>query len=344
MDGWEGTRTPDSGFRTLVTLFRAAGALLVAAAAVWVAGESNDPGSRAFNLPAEHVAAGAANGLQTIGLASYGMQSVGMTGGITGASVHGKSVPGPGPAGGGGLYDDSVPDPPGIDQLTGIRESFTYEVRYGFMRLGDITVTSLRDTTLNGRNAYTFTNIIESNQSIPLVGYRENHYHSIFTHNDSIPYGLRFWVDKLHDEMDEAYRFDFDYDRGQVVSFEEQEPVDTLDLDHRADSGPVLFYLGRLFAGTDADIHYPIYIEHGERGGVDLTFSPEVHSYSSEAFPDQELETFKVSGNADFEGPFGFTGEFEGRFKADEYRIPLEARVSVWVGNVRIRLVDYERH
>jgi len=231
---------------------------------------------------------------------------------------------------------------PLIHEILDADERFTYEVRYGFLRLGNVNVYLKGDTVHRGTEAVHMVTEMISNRRIPLVGHREHHYHNFMAVNDSLPFGLRFWHDSMHDGRMERYLFDFDYEAGFVYSYEDGELVDTLDLDRPADGGPAVMYYSRLFAGTDKKTVYPIYIDH-DLSEVSMNFSSETVSYKSPAFPDKEIRAYTMDGYAGFDGPFGFSGEFTGYFMDDEMRIPLEARVSIWVGSVRVRLTEYER-
>jgi hypothetical protein len=235
----------------------------------------------------------------------------------------------------------SAPNPD-IRELIDANERMTYEVRYGFLRLGNVHVYLKRDTVYRDTPAVHMVTEMISNRRIPLVGHREVHYHNFMAINDTIPYGLRFWQNSLHNDQMERYVFDFDYESGVVYSFEKGEPLDTLDLEQPSDGGPAVMYFARLFAGTDQKKTYPIFIDN-EQSDIRLNFSSEKVSYSSPAFPDEDIKAYILDGYAGFDGPFGFSGDFAGFFKDDELRIPLEARVSIWVGSVRVRLTEYQR-
>ncbi len=231
---------------------------------------------------------------------------------------------------------------PDIQQLIDANERLTYEVRYGFLRLGDVHVYLKQDTVYRDTPAVHMVTEMISNRRLPLVGHREVHYHNFLAFNDSIPYGIRFWQNSMHKEQMERYLYDFDYAAGLVYSYEDGELLDTLDLDEPADGGPAVMYYSRLFAGTDQSRVYPIYIDN-EKSNITMRFSSEKVSYNSPAFPNERISAYVMDGYADFDGPFGFSGDFATLFMDDDLRIPLEARVSIWVGSVRVRLIEYER-
>lgn len=232
--------------------------------------------------------------------------------------------------------------PPDARTLSQLTERFTYEVHYGLLRLGHVHVYFLEDTVYRDIPVRHMVTEMISNARLPIVGDRRYHYHSYIAYNDSIPYGVRFWQNALHRDEEERTLIDFDYQAGLVYSWESGELIDTLELDGPADAGPAIMYFSRLFAGTRFDAIYPIYIDH-ERSRIELEFCPIQEPYQSAAFPGDDIHAYLVEGNAHFSGPFGFSGRFRAWFKDDELRIPLEARVHIFLGSVRVRLTEYER-
>jgi hypothetical protein len=230
-----------------------------------------------------------------------------------------------------------------LPELMNMQEYFRFEVRYGFMRLGDIEVYIEKDTLFRGQEAKLVRAVIKSNPSIPLVGYKEVHYFSILAFNEREPYALRFWTNNLHKGIDESTVYDFDYENGWVYTFEDGEPVDTLELNRPADSGPALFYFSRPFSGTGETVQYPIYVEH-EKGMVTIENHKKVDRIKSQAFDGEQVEVYYSEGQADLQGPFGFKGYYKAWHKTGHMRIPIEAHVSVWLGNVRVRLVEYREN
>lgn len=230
-----------------------------------------------------------------------------------------------------------APEQPSIQNLTDRQEEFVYDVHYGFMRLGEVRLYALRDTVYEGQDAFYYKTVIESNSSIPFVGYKEIHYHSIFAINDTIPYGLKFWSDRIHRDIPNEYEYFFNYDDRKVYSFNEGEALDTLTIDQFGDSGPAFFFYSRLHAGTNRNVTYPIYIDD-RAGMVRINYNGEKTRHKAPAFENRNIDAYTATGTADFEGPFGFSGDFRAVFNADPCRTPLEARVRVWVGSVRVVL------
>jgi hypothetical protein len=230
---------------------------------------------------------------------------------------------------------------PDMDYLLSQREVLEFSVHYGFLTLGWVTIDAVKDTIYNGEPAHTFRTIIRSNSSIPFVGKQERHFYSIFeVHGDSL-FGRNFWTHDIAKGDLYDSRYVFDYEAGKVFIFENEEPLDTLALTRAADSGPLLFFLTRLYAGLNEQVDFPIYISE-EEGNVLMDFTSRTERINVPAFG--SVDAFYSSGNASVDGPFGFSGFYRAWHKADDLRVPLEAHVRVWVGNVRVRLISFERY
>lgn len=231
---------------------------------------------------------------------------------------------------------------PGLGTMFEAKEEFTYEVRYGFMRLGNVFVSS-RDTVINGEQLLHSIAVIQSNSGIPLMGSRRYEYHSLLSRNDSTTWAHKFWVDNIHRGRFPEYGYTFDYERGEIIVVKHDAPTDTLDLPTRLDGGPALFYVGRQHAGTESEIDFPIFIDE-EVAVVNIRNTLNRDRVRSAAHGNDMVDVYLSYGDASINGPFGFNGKFESRYDTSEWRIPIEARVSVWIGNVRVQLIDFQKN
>lgn len=230
---------------------------------------------------------------------------------------------------------------PTMEMLLEAREVFEYEVSYGFFTLGWVDVELLPDTTYNDKDVYHLRTTIRSNRRVPFVGTRIVNYENFFSYNRFFPYSYVFWRDDVHDEEYEVVKVEFDRDEDKVHFYEKGEYQNSLDLVEPASGGDIIFYYSRLFAGIEDPYRKPAFIE-GERGMVSGVSSSETEMRSYDAF-DEPIETYLSEGTADVDGPFGFRGDFKSWFSTDDLRIPVEAHVRVIFGNVKVRLISYER-
>ena len=230
---------------------------------------------------------------------------------------------------------------PTASELLEWHEVFTYEVRYSFFKLGEVKVEVVGDTLINGEQNWHLQTVITSNSGIPFVGKEENHYNSIFEVTDSTFQVQEFWTDNVDEEEYRDSEYIFDRPAEKVYAYEKDQPRDTLALEEPASSGHMLFYLSRLTAGTNTVARIPIYLNR-KKNYLTTTHTRKTEMREYDAFPDA-VKTYYTWGQTKMDGPFGFSGEFEAWFLADGLRVPVEARVKVWLGNAKIKLIDYKK-
>jgi hypothetical protein len=230
---------------------------------------------------------------------------------------------------------------PTMQELLNWKEVFTYEVRYSFFKLGEVETTIVRDTTYDGQKMWWLRTIITSNPGIPFVGKEENHYNTLMVETDSLPYTELYWRDNVDEEEFDDERYVFDYENEQVYYSEKGTAIDTLALTERASSGQLIFYYSRLFAGTDKPYRLPVYLE-GEKGYINGSNSSDIEMREYDAF-EEPVKTYFSEGDANIDGPFGFRGKYKAWYIADDLRIPAEAHARVWLGNVKVKIIDYQK-
>jgi len=228
-----------------------------------------------------------------------------------------------------------------MEELLNWKEIFTYNVSFGFLNLATVRTTIVRDTLHRGPQVWWLQTVIKSNPSIPFISSKEKQYNTFFVATDSLPYTLVYWRDNMDEDQYNEERYLFDYERQKVYVSERGEPVDTLDVTEPANSGHLTFYYSRFFAGTGKRYHYPVYINQ-EKGYITGENSLKSNSRKYQAFS-KPIATYASSGQADVDGPFGFTGEYKAWHSADDLRIPVEAHVKVWLGSVKVKIVNYQK-
>ncbi|MDZ7660722.1 DUF3108 domain-containing protein [Fodinibius sp.] len=239
------------------------------------------------------------------------------------------------------LTYDHPDRPPTMEELVQWKEVFTYKVKFGFFKLGEVKTTIIKDTTYHGQKIWWLRTVITSNSGIPFVGEEENHYNTFMVETDSTPYTKLYWRDDVDENEFEAEVYEYDYENEKVYVLENMTPVDTLALTEPSSSGQLIFYYSRLFAGTGKNYRLPVYLER-EKGYINAMNSTETVMRKYDAF-DKPVETYFSEGDADIDGPFGFRGKYKAWYVADDLRVPAEAHAKVWLGNVKVQLIDYKK-
>jgi hypothetical protein len=235
---------------------------------------------------------------------------------------------------------------PSPEQLRPIREYFLYEVHYGPFRLGFVEIHPVVDTVYAGIPALKYKMVMRSNPKLLFLGNKREHYYSVFAEKGDKTYGLEFLSDDIDSEiMKEILMVTDTLSKAVHIEFRpEKDEFYQKELPWAPYSllGPDIYYFSRLFAGKDTLIKSPIYVDTTlQEIALRYESRPEKRHYL--AFPDS-VETVKLYGDAPFTGPFGFNGKFYAWYGTDSLRIPLEAHADVWIGAVKVKLIEYKRN
>lgn len=240
-------------------------------------------------------------------------------------------------------FPDRSERPPTMKDLFAVKETFKYEVKYGFFKLGHVEVTLLSDSVHNGREMKHLYTEIRSNPRVPFLGTEIDQFNSLFFVNEQgLPVTETYWKDNIDEGEYNEIRYSFDRLNGVVTYKEEDDTRDTLALEEPATAGHIIFYFSRLFAGSDSSSIMPVYVT--KRAGRIYMDNPKKIEMRKYAPFDGKVKTYLSRGRTEnIDGPFGFSGDFRAWFLADDLRVPLEARVKVFLGNAIVRLIEYER-
>lgn len=235
----------------------------------------------------------------------------------------------------------SFPEQNGNTSVFAIGEELVYNVRYGFISLGKITVTVTGSKETSNGMIYQASAEIASYSGVPFVSL-----HHIYSSEMATGF-YSLWFESLERKRNEwdVMRFNFDYD-GMRVLVEEglqgyEELTDTLEIDNYYQDGLSLFYFARGYIGTEENITTPTLINK-DVVTTDFVFNGARTSRKSKGF-DYPVDVIELRGQANFSGIFGLTGAFRGWFSNDDAAIPVEAKLRVLIGNVTVELIEWNR-
>jgi len=223
-----------------------------------------------------------------------------------------------------------------------VGEELTYNVRFSFIDLGQIKITTVRAVTGEGYRGYFTRATIASYKSIPFIS-AEAIFESVV---DSGSFSRTFLGRSREGDDWSFSRYTFLYDRGiGLMDIGANDSVitkrDTMALPGKVQDGLSLFFYAReyLFAGKPLSV--PTIIRE-KKAQTTIDFRTERESVEIDAV-DYPIDTQHFLGSADFVGFYGLTGSFEGWFTNDAARVPIMAKMQVFIGNVTIELMEYKR-
>ena len=244
-------------------------------------------------------------------------------------------------ASGGSARAQGGPSPP--DRVFVEGEELVYNVRYGFIDLGQVRIKILPGT-VSGKSslAYQGRAYIDSYSKVPFVDLHAV-YESVI---DTGMFSRRFVGRQKDNGVWDLSRYDFDYPNKRVlIEVGTRDSVivrrDTMAIETPYHDGLSLFFFARakLFSGLKVNV--PTVIKE-QKVSTYIDFKDENTSVDLDAV-DYPVDVVRFDGNMDFVGIFGLTGGFEGWFSNDEARVPIQAKMKVLIGSVTIELMKWTR-
>jgi hypothetical protein len=234
----------------------------------------------------------------------------------------------------------NLPVPPSRVLLE--NEELTYNVRYGFINLGQVRIKILSTWKDSGTPVYRARGLIDSYRGVPFVTLHAV-YESVI---DSAAFSHHFLGTLHQDDYSTYSQYAFEYDKQRVLmevggkdSLKSRR--DTLEVHTHCQDGLSLFFLARERLFSSASIDIPTIVSE-KKVNTHIDFRNEETSAEIDAI-EYPVDVIHFEGTADFVGLFGLTGDFEGWFSNDEARVPILAKLKVLIGSVTVELMGWKR-
>ncbi len=225
-------------------------------------------------------------------------------------------------------------------------EELTYIVYYGFIKLGEVKMKVTGKKTENEMIVYSSKSTMKSYSGIPFVSLNSI-FESDMVFDGKEVFSNRFKAIEYKEESTVITEYKFNYDSNFVHVYknnggkvERDERIGFND-NIKFQDGLSLFYNARLNSFSSENFLVPVFINETETS-VNYFFASKADEISISLF-DDDVNSVRCDGTANFTGVFGLTGEFAGWFSYDEFRIPLKSQLNVIIGNVTLELDSYKR-
>ena len=228
-----------------------------------------------------------------------------------------------------------------------VGEELTYAVSYSFFSIGTLSFKILDKGIRNGRPIFKAKAIIESNPSLSWL--TEVHIRFYGEIDDSM--FSHYWVseDSSSSRIDyHTLTFNYSdsnlvYERGFIYPDGKHDTatIDTITVTRPGQDGLSLFFYAREHARQKKQEVVPVFIDNKEKNAY-INFQDKIEEEEIDAV-DYPIETVFLDGHADFVGVVGMTGGFRGWFSNDAARIPILARLNVWLGSIKVQLQSWKR-
>lgn len=232
------------------------------------------------------------------------------------------------------------------EKVLEVGEELTYEVYFGFIKLGKVKFKVTNNYSENKKEFCTAKAEMKSYDGVPFVDV--NYIFETTMQNEKKElYSTAFYSTEFKKKSISRVEYDFDYDKREIDITKETDNelhdsmIVKFDENIRYQDGLSIFYNARLQSFSNKNYNMPVFVNE-KQSSLKYSYNINEDVVNIDLF-DYDIKAIKIAGVADFVGVMGLTGEFAGWLSADEYRIPLKASFNVIIGSVTLELIDYKR-
>ncbi len=223
-------------------------------------------------------------------------------------------------------------------------EELEYEVSFFNVKLGKIKIVTEQIADYRGFQVYRAKSFMESYSGIPFVDLKASYSSWIDT---TISFSHRFEGSlKLDADRWAFQKILFNYDENMIYNekYEDRVLIEKLNTHttKKINDGLSLFFLARQYTNMKRSVKVPTLMDT-KIGTTYLNFHGKKENVQIPAIK-YPVKTLYFDGRADWEGVYGLSGKFEGWFSDDDARVPIRAKMNVYVGNVVIELIRWKRN
>lgn len=229
------------------------------------------------------------------------------------------------------------------DDLIYPGEDLTYSVTYLGIPLGTVRTVTEGWTTLGDMKVAKVKIYIDSHPNIPFVSL-----HSIYESymDPSITYSHRFEANtQVEDNKWEYDQYLFDYPSKNLTieTFRGKQKIrgSSFPLHKKYNDGSSILFAARRLLYAKKTYRLPTAVM-GDTVNTVINFQGTIGEQKIDAvgYP---IRTVYLNADANWTGIYGLSGRAEGWFSDDDARIPIVAKMNVYVGSVRLELVKWKR-
>ncbi|GAB4331569.1 MAG: hypothetical protein Kow0037_08270 [Calditrichia bacterium] len=230
---------------------------------------------------------------------------------------------------------------PAIDWQIG--EETHYNVKYGFLHLGQLRIQVLDTTTINNRPVYHCRIYIDSNPDLPFIKLHD--VYDSFIDAEEI-YSHRFISYENKGDHTIYTRYDFDYPQRQIrIRIENLKDNgrevlldSTAVIPRRVQDSLSLLFFARAMVKNKADTTISVFA-YNNFEETEIRFTGDTREIE---YDEKKIPAYYLDGKLKFVGIAGLKEGFKGWFSPDSQSIPIKAKMKAFIGNVSIQLKSYK--
>ena len=222
-------------------------------------------------------------------------------------------------------------------------EELEYEVSFWGIKLGTIKIVTLDNVSMNSKEVFHVVCNIDAYTGIPFI---EIHAKFEGWIDPTVSYSHKFAGNsKFMSDQWDFQKITYDYANSKILnekySGKNRLYYDSIKTIKKWNDGCSLFFFARQFTKLGKNIIVPT-IMNRDTTSTNLNFTGKTTATEIDAV-NYPVKTVHFTGKANWEGVYGLSGEFEGWFSDDDARVPIRAKMNVYVGSINVELVKWKR-
>lgn len=222
-----------------------------------------------------------------------------------------------------------------------VGEELLYDVSYIGIKLGTIRILTLPDTNYKNTPVYHSKIFIQSNPNIPFYSLT-----AIFNSlmDTSLTQGIYFECNsKEHNQEWGFQRITFNKNSIRNEKFYDKQVLNDTTYNNvgKCFDGSTLLFFARKNANKAMNVRLPTIMDLAI-GNTFIKFTGRTEQIKIDAFKDS-VSCYYLEGKGEWTALYGLGDKFQGWFSADDARVPLKAKMNVYLGNINIELKKWKR-
>jgi len=219
-------------------------------------------------------------------------------------------------------------------------EELIYSVSYLGIELGTIRLVNEGRHEALGKPAFKCTAYIDSREGIPFLAL-----HVVYESwmEPTALASLQFVAQNKLDGEYTKYTFDYDQRRITTATWKDRQKTDEriFYVQRKYTDGLTILYAARQLLYSKRTAWIPTIVRE-DTAWTKINFTGRIVPTTIGAVP-YPVRTVYFDGLANWTGVYGVTGAFEGWFSDDDARIPIKAKMKLYLGSADIELVGWKR-
>ena len=226
-----------------------------------------------------------------------------------------------------------------------VGEELIYDVSFLAIKLGTIKIVTLSDTIINGEKVYHSKVFLQSNPNIPFYSLK-----AIFNSymDTSLSEGKYFECNSKEGNQEWGFQKitfkdkNFSNNLHNEKWYAKEKINDTIYQNAgKVVDGSTLFFYARRNSNTTKNVKIPTLMDL-EIGNTILRFTGKQEKIEIDAVK-YPINTYYIEGKGEWKALYGLGDNFQGWFSADDARVPIKAKMNIYIGNINIELKNWKR-